>query len=236
MARFKRAGGRGAAGGGRDLDGTSTGYRGSAQKGQSPGLACMPTRIQSRLRPGLWARLSGCPVVRRLLHLCPWRCDGCTAAKTGAGRLRRSRVAKASAFICGICLNLRPDSCLLSTPQEPEDRLPCTPSPRRRTWFGSGLAKAPARGFVPVTDRIGKPSGHFSQTKEVGRRGRIVFTSAMTPKCADGRSAGLGAISRRRRCMCAKREGGGREGGGYRPGRCLCEGHERLQHHPPCAA
>jgi enamine deaminase RidA (YjgF/YER057c/UK114 family) len=50
--------------------------------------------------------------------------------------------------------------------------------------------------------RIGKPSGHFSQATAAGARGRLVFISGMTSKCADGSIAGVGDIEAQTRQMC----------------------------------
>jgi len=53
-----------------------------------------------------------------------------------------------------------------------------------------------------TSDRIGKPSGHFSQTIVADARGRLVFISGMTSKCADGSIAGVGDIETQTRQMC----------------------------------
>ena len=53
-----------------------------------------------------------------------------------------------------------------------------------------------------VSDRIGKPSGHFSQANAIEARGRIVFISGMTSKRADGTIAGVGDIEAQTRQMC----------------------------------
>jgi 2-iminobutanoate/2-iminopropanoate deaminase len=53
-----------------------------------------------------------------------------------------------------------------------------------------------------VSERIGKPSGHFSQANVVEARGRMVFISGMTSKRADGTIAGVGDIEAQTRQMC----------------------------------
>jgi 2-iminobutanoate/2-iminopropanoate deaminase len=53
-----------------------------------------------------------------------------------------------------------------------------------------------------VSDRIGKPSGHFSQAFAVEARGRFVFISGMTAKRTDGTIAGVGDIETQTRQMC----------------------------------
>ena len=53
-----------------------------------------------------------------------------------------------------------------------------------------------------VSEKIGKPSGHFSQANVVEARGRIVFISGMTAKRADGTIAGIGDLEAQTRQMC----------------------------------
>ncbi len=52
------------------------------------------------------------------------------------------------------------------------------------------------------TDRIGKPSGHFSQAIAADARGRLVFISGMTSKHAHGGVAGVGDIEAQTRQTC----------------------------------
>lgn len=52
------------------------------------------------------------------------------------------------------------------------------------------------------SDRIGKPSGHFSQAIATEARGRLVFVSGMTSKRADGTVAGVGDIEAQTRQVC----------------------------------
>ncbi len=53
-----------------------------------------------------------------------------------------------------------------------------------------------------VSEKIGKPSGHFSQANVVEAQGRIVFISGMTAKRADGTIAGVGDLEAQTRQMC----------------------------------
>ena len=53
-----------------------------------------------------------------------------------------------------------------------------------------------------TSDRIGRPSGHFSQAIAADARGRLVFISGMTSKRADGTIAGVGDIEAQTRQMC----------------------------------
>lgn len=52
------------------------------------------------------------------------------------------------------------------------------------------------------TDRIGRPSGHFSQAIAADARGRLLFISGMTSKRADGNIAGPGDIEAQTRQTC----------------------------------
>jgi enamine deaminase RidA (YjgF/YER057c/UK114 family) len=53
-----------------------------------------------------------------------------------------------------------------------------------------------------TSDRISKPSGHFSQATMVQARGRLVFISGMTARRADGSIAGIGDIEAQTRQVC----------------------------------
>src|ERR1044072_5998650 len=52
------------------------------------------------------------------------------------------------------------------------------------------------------SDRISKPSGHFSQATVIEARGRLVFISGMTARRADGSIAGIGDITQQTRQVC----------------------------------
>ena len=52
------------------------------------------------------------------------------------------------------------------------------------------------------SDKIGKPSGHFSQATTTEARGRLVFISGMLAKRADGVLIGVGDISAQTRQVC----------------------------------
>lgn len=53
-----------------------------------------------------------------------------------------------------------------------------------------------------TSDRIGRPSGHFSQAIAVEAQGPIVFISGMTSKTGDGSIAGVGDLEAQTRQMC----------------------------------
>jgi enamine deaminase RidA (YjgF/YER057c/UK114 family) len=52
------------------------------------------------------------------------------------------------------------------------------------------------------SNRISKPSGHFSQATMVEAPGRLVFISGMTARRADGSIAGVGDIEAQTRQVC----------------------------------
>jgi 2-iminobutanoate/2-iminopropanoate deaminase len=53
-----------------------------------------------------------------------------------------------------------------------------------------------------TSERISKPSGHFSQATMVEARGRLVFISGMTARRADGSIAGVGDVEAQTRQVC----------------------------------
>jgi 2-iminobutanoate/2-iminopropanoate deaminase len=52
------------------------------------------------------------------------------------------------------------------------------------------------------SDKISRPSGHFSQATMIEAKGRLVFISGMTAKKADGTMAGVGDIEAQTRQVC----------------------------------
>ena len=52
------------------------------------------------------------------------------------------------------------------------------------------------------TDRIGTPTGHFSQATVAAANGRLLFISGMTARKADGTIAGVGDIEAQTRQVC----------------------------------
>src|ERR1700685_4281760 len=53
-----------------------------------------------------------------------------------------------------------------------------------------------------MSDKISRPSGHFSHATMVEAKGRIVFISGMTAKTADGTMAGIGDPEAQTRQVC----------------------------------
>lgn len=52
------------------------------------------------------------------------------------------------------------------------------------------------------TDKLREPNGHFSQATVVEAKGKLVFISGMTARCADGTIAGIGDIEVQTRQVC----------------------------------
>jgi enamine deaminase RidA (YjgF/YER057c/UK114 family) len=52
------------------------------------------------------------------------------------------------------------------------------------------------------SDKISKPSGHFSQATIVEAKGRLLFLSGMTARRADGSIAGVGDVAAQTRQVC----------------------------------
>lgn len=53
-----------------------------------------------------------------------------------------------------------------------------------------------------TSDKIGPPSGHFSQATMVEARGRLVFISGMLAKGSDGALIGIGDVEAQTRQVC----------------------------------
>jgi 2-iminobutanoate/2-iminopropanoate deaminase len=53
-----------------------------------------------------------------------------------------------------------------------------------------------------TSDRISRPSGHFSHATMIEAKGRLVFISGMTARRADGTMAGIGDIEAQTRQVC----------------------------------
>ncbi|HEY1365270.1 MAG TPA: RidA family protein [Xanthobacteraceae bacterium] len=53
-----------------------------------------------------------------------------------------------------------------------------------------------------TSEKIRRPSGHFSQAVVTEARGRLVFISGMTARRADGSIAGIGDIEAQTRQVC----------------------------------
>src|SRR6202166_2790957 len=60
----------------------------------------------------------------------------------------------------------------------------------------------PSRKTQSISPNPRQPSGHFSHATTVAARGRLVFISGMTARCADGTIAGVGDIEAQTRQVC----------------------------------
>ena len=67
-----------------------------------------------------------------------------------------------------------------------------------------------------MSERIGKPSGHFSHATVVEARGRIVFVSGMLAKGPDGKIVGVGDIAAQTRQVCENLKAAMEAAGGTR--------------------
>ena len=65
-----------------------------------------------------------------------------------------------------------------------------------------------------VSAKLRVPSGHFSHATMADARGRLVFISGMTARCADGSIAGIGDIEAQTRQVCENIKAAVEEAGG----------------------
>ena len=65
-----------------------------------------------------------------------------------------------------------------------------------------------------VSAKLRAPSGHFSHATMTEARGRLVFISGMTARCADGSIAGIGDIEAQTRQVCENIKAAVEEAGG----------------------
>jgi enamine deaminase RidA (YjgF/YER057c/UK114 family) len=65
-----------------------------------------------------------------------------------------------------------------------------------------------------VSAKLRAPSGHFSHATMADARGRLVFISGMTARCADGSIAGIGDIEAQTRQVCENIKAAVEEAGG----------------------
>jgi 2-iminobutanoate/2-iminopropanoate deaminase len=65
-----------------------------------------------------------------------------------------------------------------------------------------------------ISDRLGRPSGHFSQATMIEARGRLVFISGLTARRADGTIAGVGDIEAQTRQVCENLKAAAEAAGG----------------------
>lgn len=65
-----------------------------------------------------------------------------------------------------------------------------------------------------LSDRLPKPSGHFSHATIIEAKGRLVFISGMVSKNAEGRIVGIGNVEEQTRQVCENLKAAVEEVGG----------------------
>jgi enamine deaminase RidA (YjgF/YER057c/UK114 family) len=82
-----------------------------------------------------------------------------------------------------------------------------------------------------VSEKIRQPSGHFSQATMAEARGRLVFISGMTARCADGSIAGIGDIDAQTRQVCENIKSAVEQAGGTMDDICRVDVYVRNMEH-----
>ena len=82
-----------------------------------------------------------------------------------------------------------------------------------------------------VLEKIRQPSGHFSQATMIEARGRLVFISGMTARCADGSIAGIGDIEVQTRQVCENVKSAVEQAGGTMDDICRVDVYVRNMEH-----
>jgi 2-iminobutanoate/2-iminopropanoate deaminase len=81
------------------------------------------------------------------------------------------------------------------------------------------------------SDRISRPSGHFSQATMVEAKGRMVFISGMTARRPDGTIAGVGDIEAQTRQVCENLQAAVETAGGTLDDICRVDVYVRNMEH-----
>ncbi len=84
-----------------------------------------------------------------------------------------------------------------------------------------------------VSDKVSRPSGHFSQATMVEAKGRLVFISGMTARRADGTIAGVGDIEAQTRQVCENLKAAVEAAGGTMDDICRVDVFVRNMEHFP---
>ena len=82
-----------------------------------------------------------------------------------------------------------------------------------------------------TSNKIGKPSGHFSQATMVEASGRLVFISGMLAKNADGVIIGVGDVEAQTRQVCENLKSAVEEAGGTMDDICRVDVYCRNMEH-----
>lgn len=82
-----------------------------------------------------------------------------------------------------------------------------------------------------ISNKIGKPSGHFSQATMAEAKGRLVFISGMLAKNAEGAIVGVGDIEMQTRQVCENLKAAVEEAGGTLDDICRVDVYVRNMEH-----
>ncbi len=82
-----------------------------------------------------------------------------------------------------------------------------------------------------TSDRLGRPSGHFSQATMIEARGRLVFISGLTSRRPDGAIAGVGDIEAQTRQVCENLKAAAEAAGGKIDDICRVDVYVRNMEH-----
>lgn len=82
-----------------------------------------------------------------------------------------------------------------------------------------------------TSDKISRPSGHFSQATTIEAKGRLVFISGMTARKADGSMAGPGDIEAQTRQVCENLKAAVEAAGGTMADICRVDVYVRNMEH-----
>ena len=82
-----------------------------------------------------------------------------------------------------------------------------------------------------TSDKVSKPSGHFSQATVVEARGRLLFISGMTARRADGTIAGVGDVAAQTRQVCENLKAAVEAAGGSMDDICRVDVYVRNMEH-----
>jgi len=82
-----------------------------------------------------------------------------------------------------------------------------------------------------TSDKVSKPSGHFSQATIVEARGRLLFISGMTARRADGTIAGVGDVAAQTRQVCENLKAAVEAAGGSMDDICRVDVYVRNMEH-----
>jgi 2-iminobutanoate/2-iminopropanoate deaminase len=84
-----------------------------------------------------------------------------------------------------------------------------------------------------TSEKISRPSGHFSQATMVEAKGRLLFISGMTARKADGTMAGVGDIEAQTRQVCENLKAAVEAAGGTMDDICRVDVYIRNMEHFP---